>query len=318
MWTAWWSDAPSWLAFSFWLPDPAMDLPDAFPPLLLRPFASRAEYEACTAFQEEVWGEGFSERVSAAILMVANKIGGLSAGAFDEEGRLQGFVFGMTGVREGELVHWSDMLAVRSHLRDRGLGTRLKHYQREVLLARGIAVMHWTFDPLQSRNAHVNFRKLGIVAREYVPDMYGNTGSPLHGGLGTDRLVATWEMDSPRVQERLMGGEALPSVGSLEGMAWALREEGGGRFPRPGVPDSGLDSPEVCVSIPRDADGIMAGDPALAFHWREATREAFQGYLERGYEVRELIPDRELSHYLLVRVRDSGDVAETSWEGSAG
>ena len=161
----------------------------------IRPFASRSEYEACTDLQEEVWGRGFSEKVSAAILMIANKIGGLAAGAFDEEGVLKGFVFGITGVMDGKLVHWSDMLAVRDGERDMGLGTRLKQYQREVLLGRGVSEMRWTFDPLQGRNAYVNFSKLGIVAREYAQDMYGETDSPLHRGVGTDRLVATWTMD---------------------------------------------------------------------------------------------------------------------------
>ena len=40
-----------------------------------------------------------------------------------------GFVFGMTGVQEGRLVHWSDLLAVRPEARDRGIGRRLKLFQ---------------------------------------------------------------------------------------------------------------------------------------------------------------------------------------------
>jgi chorismate synthase len=272
---------------------------EAFQDILIRPFSSLEEYEACVAFQEEVWGEGFSERVSAAILMVANRLGGLSVGAFNSDGKLEGFVFGLTGVQGEELVHWSDMLAVRTPSRDRGLGTRLKIYQRETLLARGVSRMFWTFDPLQSRNAYVNFRKLGIVSREYVRDMYGETGSPLHGGVGTDRLVALWEMDSPRVRERLAGGEPPEAGEEWVGLPRALEGRVEGLFPRPTDPDLSLSPNKLLVAIPREMEGLMREDPPLAIRWREATREALQEYLGRGYEVRELFPDGPLSQYLL-------------------
>ena len=269
--------------------------------LVIRPFAHPDEYEACTEFQEDIWGQGFNERVSAAILMVANRIGGLSAGAFDPDGVLQGFVFGLTGIEDGELIHWSDMLAVRAGRRDEGLGTRLKLYQREVLLVRGVRRMRWTFDPLQSRNAYVNLRKLGIVTDEYVPDMYGDTGSPLHRGVGTDRLVAFWEMDSPRTEKRIRGEEPPPDDSLVDVLPRVFPTKAAGVFPAPGRAVLNLDSPALLLSIPVDVDRIIEMDPELAVRWREATREAFQHYLPRGYRVTELIPRDQVSHYLLTR-----------------
>jgi len=269
--------------------------------LRIRPFASLEEYEACAAFQEEIWGIGFSERVSAAILMVANRIGGLAAGAFDGEGGLHGFVFGLTGVEDGTLVHWSDMLAVRADARDHGLGTRLKHYQREILLARGVHRMRWTFDPLQSRNAYVNFAKLGIVSGEYVRDMYGDTGSPLHRGVGTDRLVAFWEMDSERVRRRIAGEEAGPGAAEVDALPAALDALESGDLPTPERPLPGLEEPAVRVAIPGALDTIVARDLALATRWREATRDVFLDYLARGYRVTELLPRGNVSFYVLRR-----------------
>lgn len=269
--------------------------------LVIRPLTSQKDFQACTAFQEEIWGVGFNERVSAAILMVANRIGGLSAGAFDEEGGLQGFVFGLTGVEDGELIHWSDMLAVRAGLRDQGLGTRLKHYQREVLLSRGIRRMRWTFDPLQSRNAYVNLAKLGIITREYVQDMYGDTGSPLHRGVGTDRLVAFWEMDSDRVTRRLKGIDARPDLATLATLPMVIPTRGGGVYPAPEEPVLGLDGPALLLTIPGAIDSIMAEDTGLAVLWREVTRSAFLHYFSRGYRATELFPQGEISHYLLAR-----------------
>jgi chorismate synthase len=282
-----------------------------------RPLASPAEYEACTELQEAVWGQGFSERVSAAILMIANRLGGLSAGAFDDSGMLLGFVFGLTGVMDGELVHWSDMLAVRPDVRDQGLGTRLKRYQREVLLDRGIRRMHWTFDPLQGRNAHVNFAKLGIVSREYVEDMYGQTDSPLHRGVGTDRLVATWEMDSTRVETRLAGKDEPPRAEEVGDLPRVLEVREGDRFPKPGEALLDLNDHRILLNVPKEIDFLMNQDLALAVRWREATRVPFLHYSRRGYEVREFVREETLSAYVLERPgtaaeeREGGRSSET-------
>ena len=100
-------------------------------------------------------------------------------------------MFGITGVQEGQLVHWSHMLAVERAYRDHGLGRRLKECQRELLRELGVDTIYWTFDPLVARNAHLNLNRLGTTVREYVPDMYGDTGSPLHT-FGTDRFVVAW------------------------------------------------------------------------------------------------------------------------------
>lgn len=265
----------------------------------IRPFSSREEYEACARFQEEIWGKGFNEGVSAAMLKLANRIGGLAAGAHDGDGRLLGFVFGLTGVQGGQLVHWSDMLAVRADLRDRGLGTALKAYQREVLLSRGIRRMHWTFDPLQSRNAYVNFSKLGIISSEFIPDMYGDTGSPLHGA-GTDRLIATWPMESRRVVGRMTGAEAPPTLEEIPGVSRAVPVVQEEPFPIPGNPRLDLTGPAILLAVPREIDVILEESLELAHRWREVTRSAFATYLSQGYRVRELLPGGSVSQYLLV------------------
>ena len=188
----------------------------------IRPFASIGEFKECVRFQEETWGEGFSGRVPVAILKVSQRLGGIAAGAFDAEGALAGFVFGMPGVQEGQVVHWSDMLAVRPELQDVGLGARLKAYQREELVSRGVMRMHWTFDPLEAKNAHFSLNKLGAVAGEYVRDMYGRTDP----ASGSDQ-------------------GAQPTFG-------VLRE---GDFNLPGEPDLAVDADQLLVLIP---DSIQA------------------------------------------------------------
>ena len=266
----------------------------------LRTLASFQECQACVELQEEVWGPGYSEKVPAAILLLANRLGGLSAGAFDSRGVMQGFVFGLTGWMGGKMVHWSDTLAVRRTARDRGLGTRLKLYQREVLLGRGICRMQWTFDPLQGRNAHVNLGKLGAVCREYATDMYGETGSALHRGVGTDRMVATWEMDSGRVEARLGGAHPPPGVETLRDVRRVVRVGERDGFPEPGPASLELEDPRLIVPVPGQIDRMMVAHLPLAIRWREVTREAFLHYLSRGYEVLEFIRRGDVSEYLLM------------------
>ena len=106
----------------------------------------------------------------------------------------------------------SHMAAVLPEFRDLGIGRRLKLAQREDALARGIPLIEWTFDPLQTKNAYFNICRLGAIARRYLTDVYGSTSSPLHAGLPTDRLVAEWHLDSPRVVD-ILGGKA-PALGS--------------------------------------------------------------------------------------------------------
>jgi predicted GNAT superfamily acetyltransferase len=267
----------------------------------IRPFTTTEEYHECVALQEDTWGIGFSERVSPAILMVSQILGGVSAGAYNAHGRLVGFVFGMTGLRDGEIVHWSDMLAVRPGLRDSGLGYRLKLHQREEVLGRGVEKMHWTFDPLQSRNAHLNFSKLGIVVREYKEDLYGQTDSPLHRGIGTDRFIALWLLSSTRVRERLTGDRHTGPADGLDAMSSVLGARLEGEHPRPAVPDLTLEHERLRVAIPSEIAIIMADNLPLALEWRAATRAVFAHYLKAGYEVGGFVRGTVISQYILER-----------------
>jgi predicted GNAT superfamily acetyltransferase len=268
-----------------------------------------AEYRACVALQELTWGEGFSERVPVSIQKVNGRIGGVNGGAFDESGELVGFVFGMTGFVDGGPVHWSDMLAVRPEWRGTGLGVALKLYQRDVLLEAGVTRMRWTFDPLQSRNAHLNFARLGITGPEYVVDMYGVSNSPLHSGLGTDRFVALWEMDSDRVRRRVEGEgpPALPEVPRafpvergpegvpVPGEGAVLGGLPHGELPPP--PDPAL--PGLLVPVPADIHPLQIHHTELAFQWRHATRAVLASAIAAGWTATEFYRGDPASHYLL-------------------
>jgi predicted GNAT superfamily acetyltransferase len=168
-----------------------------------------AEMQACFALQKEVWKFSDAELVPVRVFVVAAKIGGQVIGAFagaDDKKELIGFALALPGIRNGHCYLHSQMLAVLQQYRNGGLGRRMKLYQREDALARGIELMEWTFDPLEIKNAYLNIEKLGAIARRYSVNQYGLTSSPLQGGLPSDRLVAEWWMRSKRVEAVLAEG----------------------------------------------------------------------------------------------------------------
>jgi chorismate synthase len=259
-------------------PDAPPMTSDSLTAFTLRHFESLADYDACVALQDDIWGHGFAERVPGAILRVSQKLGGVAAGAFDPAGRLLGFVFGMTGVRNGTLVHWSDMLAVRPEARGARLGEALKLFQRDAVTPLGVTTMLWTADPLVARNAHFNMHHLGARPVEYVENMYGaNTGSVLHGAMPTDRFVYEWSLlDAPSHAEPA----AAPAAQDAE-LPWAIVED------RDGVP-RGVSTPHhdaVRIPVPDDLTAVQAASPARALAWRLAVRNAFGERLARGDRV---------------------------------
>lgn len=241
--------------------------------VVIRDCATLDEYLECVAIQEETWGRAFSERVPAAILRVCQHVGGVTAAAFDANGHMLGFVFGITGVDNGDLVHWSDMLAVRPEARGRHLGERLKQYQRRKVCALGVRRIMWTFDPLVSRNAHFNINRLGALPVEYADNMYGTTRSALHGTLPTDRFIVAWDCTSP-VPDGTADGvvpSEIPLLNPVSNGTPTLASVG--------------DVARVRVQIPVDVQPIIQQQPVLAARWRDITRRTIGERMASGYRV---------------------------------
>jgi predicted GNAT superfamily acetyltransferase len=181
--------------------------------ILIRPCEGFEELSACVQLQVEVWGYGDRDVVPRRVFIVGQKIGGQVIGAFDtgrpgsspqgDGGSLVGFAMALPGITQGRPYLHSHMLAVNPAYRNQGIGRRLKLFQREEALGRGIGRMEWTFDPLEIKNSFLNLSKLGAIVRRYAPNFYGVTSSPLHGSVPTDRLCAEWWLDSDWVRSAL-------------------------------------------------------------------------------------------------------------------
>ena len=269
-----------------------------------------AEYDECVKLEMATWGDHFREMVPATIFKISQRLGGVTAGAFAADGLLLGFVFGITGVENGSIVHWSDMLAVRSDVQNYGIGRRLKIFQRDAVRQIGATRMYWSYDLLVARNAHLNLNRLGARVVEYVENMYGeDTGSAVHSGFGTDRFVVEWDMreESSDVVEMLTDFITLPSGIDRAPILNPTAVEGGATDSSVQVPN---DLPTcVHVEIPSDIFIVRAQSAERAAHIRLTTRQAFQWALSRGYSVSAFKHDAtaERAFYILTNTATPSD-----------
>jgi predicted GNAT superfamily acetyltransferase len=254
------------------------------PQITIRDLNSIDDLSQLKAVEKEVWGMADDDTLPLTLAIACQAAGNIFVGAFDKD-KLVGFAFGFLGREHGLITVHSHMLAVRDSYRRLDLGSRLKQAQRERAIAIGVQEMTWTFDPLQSRNAHFNFSKLGVVSDTYKVDFYGpETSSMLHRN-GTDRLWVRWLLNSRRVQDRLSGNNArAETLDALRLLAPMVRFDPSGR---PGRADLGesLSRRRVSIEIPGDILQVEHTDMGLAREWRDATRWAFQEALKAGFVV---------------------------------
>ena len=288
--------------------------------IVIRDIVSVEEMRAVEELQKEVWGIPDRDIVSVFMLRATNAAGGVLVGAFDGAA-LVGFAYGFVGLEDGRPILHSDMLAVLPSYRGRDVGYRLKLAQRERALARGLRVMTWTFDPLQARNARLNFGKLGVVSDRYFVNFYGEQSSSFLHSTGTDRLWVKWLLDSPRVRERTTARAASDERPARARELPALVRVGDDDAPIVDVDDDALMFEEgadaapagerVLVEIPIDIAALEERQPALAFEWRLATRRVFTSALAGGYLVEEFFrierAGRRVGAYLLTAGREPED-----------
>lgn len=276
--------------------------------IVIRDIESVSELRAVETLQKDVWGCADLDVVPLTMFVAGREVGATVIGAYDGSS-LVGFVYGFTGYENGQVTHHSHMLAVRPSYRNHDLGFKLKLAQRERVLAQGISRITWTFDPLQSLNAHLNFGKLGVIADTYKTNFYGETTSSFLHQIGTDRLWVTWLIDSQRVRERLQvvttGNKPLIEPEN----APTLVQVSSGCVPKTNQSSEILVNEYLSIEIPGGINTLQHEHPQLALEWREATRWAFTKALDNDYVVEEFYcttrDDRSIGVYLLTLRRES-------------
>jgi predicted GNAT superfamily acetyltransferase len=197
------------------------------------------------------------------------------------------------------LKHCSHMAGALPGYRDQGVGYALKLKQREIVLAQGIDLITWTFDPLESRNARFNFRKLGATCGVYLRNLYGAMRDKLNAGLPSDRFQVDWRIASPRVESRLRGEMGDASASALMAAGVPLINPPFAGEPLRPAPIALAGEERMLIQIPSDFQSLKARDRNLALEWRLHTREAFEEAFAKGYLATDLILESGRSYYLL-------------------
>src|SRR5215470_2244641 len=236
--------------------------------IVIRKCEALDEFHECVRLQREVWGEADLEVEPVTLFIVASQTGGQVIGAFDDD-RIVGFTLALAAVRHGSAYLHSHMTGVLAKYRGRGVGRMLKLFQRQEALGRDIRLIEWTFDPLEDRNAHFNLNRLGAICRKYIPNLYGVTTSPLHRGLATDRLLAEWALDSPRVITAVAQGHVEP------------------------VLEAGR------VNLPADLEERKTKEPERLGDVQEYLRREFTSWFERGHATVGLRAEGRGASYIL-------------------
>ena len=249
--------------------------------IIIREIDSISEMKALEQLQKDVWGWDDLDTMPLMNFIVTREVGGVLIGAFDGE-KPVGFCFGFVGAHNGHIIFHSHMLAVLPQFREHGIGHKLKLAQREHALAKGFTCVTWTFDPLQSANAYLNFTKLGVIANDYRVNFYGEkTSSALHRFIGTDRLWVSWFLESERVRKRLeRGSDVEPPDEELVSLV-KMAPDGSPRT------HALVNQDHLLIDVPADISVLQQQNPDLAVAWRNATRAAFTNALTAGYTVEE-------------------------------
>ncbi|TKJ33571.1 GNAT family N-acetyltransferase [bacterium (candidate division B38) B3_B38] len=270
----------------------------------LREIRELEGFRLCEELQKEVWGFEDRSVVPLPMMVLAQRFGGVVVGAYSKAGELIGFVYGFPALKEGKLIHYSHMLAVKEDYRGLGIGRLLKLEQRRMALEKGMDLIVWAFDPLERANAKLNITSLGVIIREYEVDFYGPGTSILHQGLPTDRLLAEWHLTTPRVEEHInkkKGSTHLAEKPAMKAVDLVRNRQG---LPQPATSQLDLTAPGLLVAIPDNIQSLKARDLALARKWLFAVREALTRCFEAVYTITEFLDPKTqegASYYYLER-----------------
>lgn len=296
------------------------------------------EIEQVEDLQARIWIGNERDIVPAHLLLASIRNGGLLIGAFaagDDQGDedvdtiktdtildgleketrelLVGFVFGFPAIDlsapKAKRYFYSHMLGVDPIFSDRGIGFLLKRAQWQMVRRMGVDRITWTYDPLQSRNAHLNIARLGAVCSTYRRDYYGQMRDQLNFGVASDRFLVDWWINSRRVSSRLskkprikldlahfLAGE-VEILNPSHILAFTGEDKDAATFlTYPGEfqsipPDYSSSHPPALtlVEIPSDYPVLRLAAPELAISWRFHTRAIFEQLFERGYLVTDFI-----------------------------
>lgn len=254
-----------------------------------------------------IWGVADISVIPAHLIIAAQKTNGLALCAY-YEGKPVGFSFGFLGLTDDrKICYWDYLIGVLEDYRELGIGYQIKMRQREIMLARGIDLAMWTFEPLESLAANLNFNKLGCIGRKYVRDYYGTMTGVINRGIPSDRLVVEWPLKQiPAVQSnrnRLAESRVLNET---------IVDESGVLKPEKANPEMIrlllMEKTEhVYIEIPENYQDIRETDMLTVLEWRFTVRSLMETCFQMGAYIDGFIFGNGKSYYTLKKEQRNGN-----------
>ncbi|HEU4433877.1 MAG TPA: GNAT family N-acetyltransferase [Pyrinomonadaceae bacterium] len=245
--------------------------------IIIRECTTIEEFDNCISLQREAFGLPDLEISPRRHFIVSRQAGGWTLGAFADD-RMVGFVHHLAAIRANDEIYgYSHVMAVARDYQNKGIGARLKWAQRAKAMSEGRDFIKWTWDPMQSRNAHFNLNRLGVLVHHYEANFYG-LDYDLRGqqaGLPSDRLFASWHLNSPRV------------VTLGEGRAHTIDAQ-----------------PVKTIAIPTEWSAVVKRDAQEARDMQTRVRNEFQAAFAEQLVCAGLERGDNESRYLLFRPND--------------
>lgn len=256
-----------------------------------RELTTMEEMESVQRLDELIWD---ADPVPTHQTSTAIKNGGIMLGLYNKD-KLIGFSYSFPGFRHNQIYLCSHMLGIHPDYQSKGLGEQLKMKQREVALEKGYDRIHWTFDPLETKNGYLNLSKLNGVCHTYVENCYGEMKDKLNKGLPSDRFEVYWYIKSSYVAEK----QQPYTEGAIPLNSYTVNEAGLPAFKH--IEETELTADVYSLVVPKDFQTLKANDKILALDWRYQTREKFQQLFQAGYTTVRNKPEEIISTYYFVK-----------------
>lgn len=259
----------------------------------ISPVNDQQGYEDIKELQLLGWGFEDIDIVPVNVLHIVAESAGQLLGAYDDAGKMAAFSLGFYAwdQKKKEVFLSSHMVAVHPDLRSQSIGYEIKLAQRADCLNKGIGQMKWTYDPMETRNANLNLRKLGAKIFAFKHNYYGAMKSQLYQGLPSDRYLVTWDMTK----------EAAPTEFPASPNE-IIKYSGSGPILNKDM--LMCKNPSYTCALPLNYQEIKRQSMELAAKWQGAIREVSEILLDGQYCISNFRKrDLQVGEYLFEKIK---------------
>ncbi len=259
--------------------------------IVIKELTTLEEMEQVQQLESRVWG---IHPLPTHQTLTAVKNGGIMVGAYDGA-KLVGFSYGFAGFKNGRIYLCSHMLGIDETYRSQQIGEQLKHAQREIAIKKGYDSMHWTYDPLETRNGYLNLTKLNGICHTYIENCYGEMQDGFNKGLPSDRFEVHWHLTSEYVEKQIE-----PTIENPQPLGEIMSDDAG--LPILKITElENLTADVYSLPVPLDFQSLKATSQEHAMHWRMETRKVFQAVFHAGYTAVRIQKNDRWNDYIFVK-----------------